>query len=101
MGRRIVGGAVAGTLALFGAEGYLAESYLSTPEGREEAERAKREGSRAYLQAKEVILRPGVAGGLAGFFNLAVLGTVGYFSYKNWNHPWDRRVVSAVAVGLL
>ena len=33
--------------------------------------------------------------------NLAVLGTVGYFSYKNWNHPWDRRVVSAVAVGLL
>jgi len=29
------------------------------------------------------------------------LGTVGYFSYKNWNQPWDRRVISAVSVGLL
>ena len=33
--------------------------------------------------------------------NLAVIGTVGYFSYKNWNQPWDRRTVSAVTVGLL
>jgi hypothetical protein len=46
---------------------YVADSYLSTPEGQQEAERAKREGSKAYLQAKEVVLRPGVAGGLAGF----------------------------------
>jgi hypothetical protein len=53
---------------------FVTESYLNTPEGREEAERAKREGSRAYLQAKEVVLRPGVAGGLAGFgkFNYVV-----------------------------
>lgn len=99
--RRVVGAAVAGTLALFGAEGYVAESYLETPEGKKEAERAKREGSKAYLQAKEVVLRPQVAGGLVGAFNLAVIGTVGYFSYKNWNQPWDRRVVSAVSVGLL
>ena len=33
--------------------------------------------------------------------NVAVLGTVSYFSYKNWNQPWDRRVISAVTVGLL
>ena len=46
---------------------YVTESYINTPEGRAEAERAKREGSRAYLQAKEIVLRPGVAGGLAGF----------------------------------
>lgn len=45
---------------------FVADSYLETPEGRAEAERAKREGSRLYLQAKEVILRPNVAGGLAG-----------------------------------
>lgn len=45
---------------------YVTESYLNTPEGRAEAERAKREGSRAYMQAKEVVLRPGVFGGLAG-----------------------------------
>ncbi|OCF33686.1 hypothetical protein I317_02494 [Kwoniella heveanensis CBS 569] len=99
--RRIVGGAVAGTLALFGAEGYVAESYLQTPEGREEAERAKAEGSKFYLQAKEVILRPQVAGGLVGAVNVAILGALGYFSYKNWNQPWDRRTVSAISVGLL
>jgi len=52
---------------------YVTESYLSTPEGREEAERAKREGSRAYLQAKEVVLRPGVAGGLAGVCEFDIL----------------------------
>lgn len=94
----------------------MTESYLNTPEGREEAERAKREGSRAYLQAKEVILRPGVFGGLAGasepfdvrsgwtadiLVNIAVLGTVGYFSYKNWNKIWDPRIVSAVTIGLV
>ena len=49
---------------------YVAESYLETPEGRAEAERAKREGSRAYMRAKDVVLRPGVAGGLAGLSKL-------------------------------
>lgn len=44
----------------------LTESYLETAEGQAEYERAKREGSRAYIQAKEVVLRPGVAGGLVG-----------------------------------
>ncbi|ORX41014.1 hypothetical protein BD324DRAFT_647914 [Kockovaella imperatae] len=99
--RRIVGGAVAGTLALFGAEGYVADSYLDTAEGRAEAERAKREGSRAYLRAKEVILRPGVFGGLAGILNLGVLGTLGYYAYENWHRHWDRRTLSYIAVGLL
>lgn len=46
---------------------YVAESYLSTDEGKAEAERAKREGSKLYLEAKERVLRPKVAGGLAGF----------------------------------
>lgn len=98
---------------------YVAESYLQTPEGREEAERAKQEGSKLYLHAKEVILRPQVAGGLVGacesrvavnrhrhklihgVVNLAVIGAVGYVSYRHWNQPWDRRIVSSVAVGLL
>jgi len=99
--RRIVGGAVAGTLALFGAEGYVAESYLETPEGRAEAERAKREGSHAYNRAKEVVLRPGVAGGLAGVVNLGIIGTLGYFGYQNWDRPWDKRTVSYIAAGLI
>lgn len=80
---------------------YLAESYLSTPEGRAEADRAKAEGSKFYLQAKEVILRPKVAGGLVGALNVAVLGSVGYFSYKNWNKIWDPRIVLGVAAGLV
>lgn len=34
--------------------------------------------------------------------NAGILGTVGYFSYANWDRPtWDRRIVSAVSVGLL
>ena len=45
---------------------YVTDSYLSTPEGKQEAQRAKKEGSQLYLQAKEVVLRPGVAGGLLG-----------------------------------
>lgn len=45
---------------------YIAESYLETEEGQREAERAKREGSRLYLEAKKRILRPEVAGGAMG-----------------------------------
>lgn len=55
----------------------MAESYLQTDEGREEAERAKREGSKLYLQAKERVLRPGVAGGLAGFGKWSVAAVTG------------------------
>lgn len=33
--------------------------------------------------------------------NTVILGTVGYVSYANWNRPWDRKVVSAISVGLL
>jgi ElaB/YqjD/DUF883 family membrane-anchored ribosome-binding protein len=99
--RRNVSAAVAGTLALFGVEGFLADSYLDTPEGRAEAERAKREGSRLYLQAKEVILRPNVAGGLVGILNVGILTTVGYFAHKEWNRPWDHQIVAGVTAGLL
>ncbi|BEI81427.1 hypothetical protein CcaverHIS002_0205870 [Cutaneotrichosporon cavernicola] len=99
--RRNVTAAVAGTLALFGVEGFLADSYLDTPDGQAEAERAKREGSRLYLQTKEVILRPNVAGGLVGILNIGVLGTVAYFAYRDWNKPWDHQVVAGVTAGLL
>lgn len=99
---RRVGAAVAGVLALFGAETVVAEQFATTPEGKQELERAKREGSHLYLRAKEIILRPGVAGGMLGALNLAVLGTVGYFAHQNWNKPtWDRRLVSGVTFGLI
>lgn len=52
----------------------VADQYASTPEGRYEIERAKEEGSKVYVNAREVVLRPGVAGGLLGAVNVAVLG---------------------------
>jgi len=99
---KIIGSTVAGALLLFGSEGYFAEAYSQTDQGRAEAQRAREEGAYLYKQAKQVVLRPGVLGGIVGVFNLAVLGTVGYFAYENWDLPrWDRRTVSAVTVGLL
>ncbi|KZS98306.1 hypothetical protein SISNIDRAFT_448509 [Sistotremastrum niveocremeum HHB9708] len=99
---RLIGGLTAGSLALLGAEGYAAESYRQTAEGQEEERRARKEGAVIYRQSKEIVLRPGVLGGLVGALNLGVLGTVGYFAYTNWDHPhWDRRTVSAVTVGLV
>jgi hypothetical protein len=38
---------------------------------------------------------------IRGIVNLAVIGAVGFVSYRHWNQPWDRRIVSSVAVGLL
>ncbi|KAI0745318.1 hypothetical protein C8Q76DRAFT_806736 [Earliella scabrosa] len=99
---RAIASAAAGALTLLGAEGYAAEKYRETPRGQREAEKAKQEGAALYRVAREQILRPGVLGGLLGILNAGVLGTVGYFSYINWDRPsWDRRVVSAVTVGLL
>ncbi|KAI0645892.1 hypothetical protein C8Q79DRAFT_723341 [Trametes meyenii] len=99
---RAIVSTVAAALTLFGAEGYAAEKYSETPRGQREAEKAKKEGAALYRVAREHILRPGVLGGLLGVLNAGILGTVGYFSYINWDRPyWDRRTVSAVTVGLL
>jgi len=98
----ILGSTIAGALALFSAEGYAAEKYAQTPAGQEEARRAKEEGAALYKHTREIVLRPGVLGGLVGLINTAILGTVGYYSYINWDKPsWDKRTVSAVSVGLL
>ena len=63
---RVIGGTAATALALVTAEGALAESYLSTDEGQAELRRAEQEGSVLYRNTKEVVLRPGVFGGLMG-----------------------------------
>ena len=89
-------------LSLFTIEGIAASHYAQTPTGRSERKRAKKEGAALYRHAREVVLRPGVLGGLVGLFNVGVLGGVGYAAYVNWGAPrWDRRAVSAVTVGLL
>ena len=89
-------------LTLFGLEGYAAERYAQTPRGKAERQRAREEGTAIYRHAREVILRPAVLGGLVGLVNVGVLGGVGFAAWKNWERPtWDRRVVSAITVGLL
>lgn len=88
--------------ALFGAEGYAAERYAQTPRGKEERRKAKKEGAAFYRHTREVVLRPKVLGGVVGLLNVGILGGIGYSAYTNWDAPrWDRRVVSAVTVGLL
>lgn len=99
---RAITTAAIGTLVLFGAEGYVAEAYRETAAGQEEERRAREEGAAIYRRTKDIVLRPGVLGGLVGVLNLGILGGVGYASYINWDRPtWDRRTVSAVSVGLL
>lgn len=99
---RFLASATAAALTILGAEGYAAERYRETPAGREEEHKARAEGAALYRAARENLLRPGVLGGILGFLNTAILGTVGYFAYKHWDAPrWDRRIVSAVSVGIL
>ncbi|KDQ57547.1 hypothetical protein JAAARDRAFT_58152 [Jaapia argillacea MUCL 33604] len=99
---KTISSTVAATLVLLGFEGYAAEAYRETPRGQQEEKRAREEGALVYRQAREHILRPGVLGGLVGFVNTSILGTVGYLAYTNWDKPhWDRRTVSAVSIGLL
>lgn len=99
---KVVSSTVASALAILAVQGYAAEKYAETEQGRAEAKRAKQEGTLIYKHLREQILRPGVLGGILGLLNTGILGTVGYFSYINWDKPqWDRRTVSAVTVGLL
>jgi hypothetical protein len=75
-------------------------------ERKEDAKRAldkaEHEAVDLWHQAKTVLLRPGVLGGLLGVLNIGVLGTAGYFAWIHWEVPrWDRRVVSATTVGIV
>ncbi|KAH9911462.1 uncharacterized protein B0H18DRAFT_975722 [Fomitopsis serialis] len=99
---RAIGSAAAATLLLLTGEGYAAGKYRETPRGQEEEAKAKKEGAALYRYAREHILRPGVLGGLVGVVNAGVLGAIGYYAYTEWDRPrWDKRLVSAVSVGLL
>jgi len=98
----VISSTVAATVALLSAEGYAAEQYRKTPRGQDEERRAKQEGTLIYKHLREQILRPNVLGGLVGVVNAGILGTIGYYSYVNWDKPsWDRRTVSAITLALL
>jgi len=100
---RFLSTAAIGTVLLLSAEGVVAEAYRRTDAGRAEEKRARREGALITNRARDLVLRPGVMGGLVGVVNVGILGTVGYFGWKDWNnrHLWDRRTVSAVVIGLM
>lgn len=92
-------------IGLLGAQSAYASRVAQTPEGRRDAERAKREGSVVYRQLREAMFRPGVPaalGAVVGLVNLAVVGGTGWLAYCYWDVPrWDRRIVTATTVGLL
>ena len=100
---RFLSTAALATLAVFGAEGVVADAYRRTEAGQREEARAKEEGAALYRHAKTVVLRPGILCGAVGALNLGILGGLGYWSYLNWDKPWkcDRREIGAVSVGLL
>jgi len=98
---RVLGGTVAGALVILGAEGLLAEAYANTDAGRDEAERAKREGAAVWRHTKQVVLRPGVLGGLVGVLNLGIIGGLGYTFYTRPELQSDRRAITSVVVGAL
>jgi hypothetical protein len=99
---RALSTAAVSALVLLGSEGYVAEAYRKTAQGQAEERRAREEGAYLYQLTRDVVLRPGVLGGLVGVVNVGILGGVGYLGYLHWDEPhWDRRTVSAVTVGLL
>ncbi|KIO01984.1 hypothetical protein M404DRAFT_1002743 [Pisolithus tinctorius Marx 270] len=70
--------------------------------GRRRSRETVAEGTYVWRQLKRILFRPEVAGGLVGLINTAVIGTVAYYGYHNWDRPrWDRRVVTSVSVGLI
>ncbi|KIM45025.1 hypothetical protein M413DRAFT_441669 [Hebeloma cylindrosporum] len=96
-----ISSALAATVALISIEGFAAKKYHQTSRGQEEVGRAKKEGTLIFHHAYEQIMRPKVLGGVVGIINTAVLGTLGYFSFVNWDKKWDRQVVSTICIGLL
>jgi len=99
--KRILSGTIIGGLLLFGAEGYLADAYSKTEGGRAEEKRAKEEGAAIWRHTKEIVLRPGVLGGIVGLLNLGLLGGLGYSFYANPDLRQDRQFISAATVGTL
>jgi hypothetical protein len=62
----VIGSTVAGAVTLLSLEGYMAERYRKTLHGQDEERRAKEEGALLYRHMREIVLRPGVLGGLVG-----------------------------------
>jgi len=101
--QRFVSTSTVAALAVFGLEGWYAEAYRKTEAGKREEAKAREEGAAICKMTREIVLRPGVLGGLVGVVNVGILGGVGYWSWANWDRSsaWDRRTVTATTVGLI
>jgi len=90
-------------LTVLGLEGWYADAYRKTEAGQREEAKAREEGSMVYTKTREIVLRPGVLGGLVGIVNVGIIAGVGYWSWANWDRPsaWDRRTLTATSIGLI
>ncbi|GAA5864682.1 hypothetical protein JCM8547_008269 [Rhodosporidiobolus lusitaniae] len=70
--------------------------------GKEEAKKLQKKASEVEKEGRALAKRyPYAATGIVGFVNFALLAVPAFYAYQNWHLPrWDRRIVSAVAVGL-
>ncbi|GJN90290.1 hypothetical protein Rhopal_003298-T1 [Rhodotorula paludigena] len=71
-------------------------------EAKKDAKKLQRKASEVEREGRALAKQhPYAASGLVGVTNLLLVAVPAYFAYKHWNEPrWDRRVVSAVGVGL-
>ncbi|KAI0793270.1 hypothetical protein C8Q75DRAFT_804087 [Abortiporus biennis] len=90
--------AIGGTAALFGTQGFLLDFFRRSSSPTTRGSSRERQGGLASI--KEHMLRPGVLGGLVGLVNAGILGGLGYIAVS-YDHRWDRRSISSLAIALL
>ncbi|GAA5983872.1 hypothetical protein JCM11641_006403 [Rhodosporidiobolus odoratus] len=71
-------------------------------EVKKDAKKLQKKASEVEKEGRALAKQyPYAASGLAGAVNLALIAVPAFYAYQNWDKPrWDRRIVSAVAVGL-
>ncbi|GAA6032089.1 hypothetical protein JCM8097_007065 [Rhodosporidiobolus ruineniae] len=71
-------------------------------EVKKDAKKLQKKASEVEKEGRALAKQyPYAASGLVGVVNLALIAIPTYFAVKHWHEPrWDRRVVSAVVVGL-
>jgi len=69
---------------------------------KQDAKKVQKKAAEVEREGRDLARRyPVAATGLIGLVNAALIAVPAYYAYQNWHYPrWDRRVVSAVAVGL-
>jgi len=71
-------------------------------EAKKDAKKVQKKASEVEREGRALAREyPYAATGIIGAVNVALIAVPAYYAYANWHYPrWDRRIVSAVAVGL-